>query len=434
MLSNSMKTMRRFGVTAGLVAFSFSLASSVSAQINAQVVMSGLNNPRGIAIGGDGGVYVTEAGAGAGNVTTGPSVNALSGDTEFYGATSSVSRLLGGVQSRVLSGLPSLAATGGGSATGLQDIVFDANGVAYGVIGSPGGPAQRTALNASANGAGATSGPGDRFGRLVRLNFGGNPSVDFLADFVAAEGLLNPDGIYPGSDINSNPYSLISLGGGGFGVIDAGANTLWSVGSDLTTVTPKSVFAPQTNPLFNPDVPPNGGPTYQPVPTSVALSPNGSYLVSQLGGYPFKQGGANIYSVPAGGGTPTVAYSGFTTVIDLAFGPDGNLYVLQLTQNGLGPEATTGPGPGQLIRVDPNTGAKTLFDVAVPGPPGGLLFSTGMVFGGDGSLYVSNLGVSGGGGQVLRLTGVTVPEPGTGLLALLAATPGLCVFALRRKK
>jgi hypothetical protein len=164
------------------------------------------------------------------------------------------------------------------------------------------------------------------------------------------------------------------------------------------------------------------------------LSPNGSYLVSQLGGYPFKQGGANIYSVPAGGGTPTVAYSGFTTVLDLAFGPDGNLYVLQLTQNGLGPEATTGPGPGQLFRVDPNTGAKTLLNVTVPGPPGGLLFSTGMVFGGDGSLYISNLGTAPGGGQVLRVTGVTVPEPGTGLLALVAALPIATIVARRRKK
>jgi hypothetical protein len=110
-------------------------------------------------------------------------------------------------------------------------------------------PTQRTELNVSANGAAATSGPGDLFGRLVRLNFGGTPSVDFLADFVAAEGLLNPDGIFPGSDINSNPYSLIALSGGGFGVVDAGANALWNVGSNLSTVTSSAVFAPQTNPF-----------------------------------------------------------------------------------------------------------------------------------------------------------------------------------------
>ena len=185
--------------------------------------------------------------------------------------------------------------------------------------------------------------------------------------------------------------------------------------------------------MFDPKKPANGGPFYQAVPTAVALSPNGNLFVSQLGGYPFKQGGANIYSLPAGGGTPTVFATGFTTAISLAFGPDGNLYVLDLTQNGLGPEAITGPGGGQLFRVDPITGAKTLLDVSLQGAPGGLLFSTSMAFGSDGSLYVSNLGTSPGGGQVLRLTNVTVPEAGTGWLALLAAAPIGLVIARRRK-
>lgn len=433
MLSLMLKSARRVSTTAGLIALSLSFASLASAQITATVVMDQLNNPRGLAIGADGGVYVTEAGTGAvgtGNPTP-PSVLALNNETEFYGATSSVSRLLGGTQSRILSNLPSLAAADGSGATGLQDIVFNGSGVAYGVIGSPGGPAQRTALNESANGPGATSGPADLFGRLVRLNFDVS-SVDFLADFVVAEGLLNPDQGNPVTDINSNPYALIPLAGGEFGVIDAGANTFWNVGSDLATITPLAVLPAQPNPLFG--TPGGGGPFYQPVPTSVAVGPGGSYFISQLSGYPFKQGGANIYSVPSGGGAPTVAFSGFTTIIDLAFGPDGQLYVLQLTENGLGPESGGNPGPGQLLRVDPNSGTKTLLDVTIPGPPGGLLFSTGMVFGGDGSLYVSNLGVSPGGGQVLRLTGVTIPEPGTGLLALLVALPVATVVARRRKK
>jgi glucose/arabinose dehydrogenase len=116
MLFLKLKSVFRFSVSASLLALSFSFASLASAQITTEVVMSGLNNPRGIAIGADGGVYVTEAGTGAGNITTGPSVRALNMETEFYGASSSVSRLLGGTQSRILSGLPSLAPTGGGGA------------------------------------------------------------------------------------------------------------------------------------------------------------------------------------------------------------------------------------------------------------------------------------------------------------------------------
>ncbi len=174
----------------------------------------------------------------------------------------------------------------------------------------------------------------------------------------------------------------------------------------------------------------------QAVPTSVAVGPNGSYFVSQLTGFPFIKGSADIYSISAGGGAPTTVYSGFTMVLDLAFGPDGNLYVLQLNENGLGPFNGGSPGPGQLIRVDPITGAKTVLDITVPSgsPNGSLFFSTGMAFGGDGSLYISNLGTAPGGGQVLRVTGVTVPEPGAGLLALAGLLPGAAIVARRCKK
>ena len=46
---------------------------------------------------------------------------------------------------------------------------------------------------------------------------------------------------------------------------------------------------------------------------------------------------------------PTVAYSGFTTVLDLAVGPDGSLYVV---------EHSTGPVffvlPGRLLKIAPD--------------------------------------------------------------------------------
>jgi hypothetical protein len=110
-------------------------------------------------------------------------------------------------------------------------------------------------------------------------------------------------------------------------------------------------------------------------------------------------------------------------IIDLTFGPDGGLYVLQLTTNGLA--SPTGPGSGALIRVDPLTGMRTTI------ADQSLFFPTSLAFGNDGSLYVTNRGVAAGGGQVLRFA--VVPEPGA--LTLIAAG-GLLPLAgaIRRRR
>jgi hypothetical protein len=83
--------------------------------------------------------------------------------------------------------------------------------------------------------------------------------------------------------------------------------------------------------------------------------------------------------------------SGFKTITDFAFAPDGGLYVLQFA---------TAPvffgGPGALIRVAPG-GARSTITTA-------LLQPTGIVVGADGSVYVSNRGTSSGDGEVLRIT------------------------------
>jgi sugar lactone lactonase YvrE len=75
----------------------------------------------------------------------------------------------------------------------------------------------------------------------------------------------------------------------------------------------------------------------------------------------------------------------------MAAGPDGSLYVLEISKPGL----LTGP-PGALIRVAPN-GTRTEL------VPGELFFPGGLVFGPDGALYVTNGGILPGGGTVLRI-------------------------------
>ena len=73
----------------------------------------------------------------------------------------------------------------------------------------------------------------------------------------------------------------------------------------------------------------------QAVPTSVVKGPDGQYYVSQLTGFPFPVGGANVYRVNPRTAPTSVVASGFTNIMDLAFGRDGTLYVLEIDHDSL---------------------------------------------------------------------------------------------------
>lgn len=405
------------GLSVASCALSVLISIAHADSYTAEVIMSNLNNPRGLAIRPDGSIYVAEAGSGG----NGPSVVGIAGENVSYGATGGISRWKAGEgQSQVFFGLPSLAEQDppqglpGSSATGLHDIVFVGN-EAYGVIGSPGAVNERNTLNS--NGAPGQN-VGDLFGRLVQLTSSGvftTPTT--LADFVPYETANNLDV----GDVNSNPIGLMATSTG-FAVVDAGANVLYGVNGGV--ITPTAIFGRKPNPLF-PDF---GPPTYAAVPTAVAMGPNDTMFVSELTGFPFPAGGADIYTVKVGEGITGIVpntgpgtTSGFTTLIDLAYG-NGSLYALSYASNFFSPV-----GGGQVWQIDPVTGARTLLY-------SGLTTPGGLALGDDGALYVSNLGTSPGTGEVLRLT-VTVPEAGSGLLALAVApiTAGLAIFARRRR-
>src|SRR6188472_273492 len=84
-----------------------------------EVVATGLDNPRGLAIGPDGALYVAEAGRGG----DGPCVPGPFGEA-CYGPSGAITRIGHHGQERIVTGLSSFASPGGGLAFGPHDIAF----------------------------------------------------------------------------------------------------------------------------------------------------------------------------------------------------------------------------------------------------------------------------------------------------------------------
>ena len=193
-------------------------------------------------------------------------------------------------------------------------------------------------------------GPGPTNGKLFRVSR--DEGAVQIADLAAYEATVNP---FP-PEINPNPYDVAALTGGKALVADAGGNDLLIVDMEghidwVATLPDELVSTANAKHLVGcpnpPPVPeladicslPEMIPA-QAVATSIAIGPDGAYYMGELKGFPGPIGESQIWRIEPGtlhaecGTSPAckVVANGFTSIVDLNFGPDGTLYVTEIDE------------------------------------------------------------------------------------------------------
>lgn len=238
-----------------------------------------------------------------------------------------------------------------------------------------------------------------------------------LVNLFAFEVAQNPDGNDPP---DSNPFDVQSAGGRAALVADAGGNDLLRVNNQgdvealalfpdelVSTANAKDLAGcpdPSPGSEFVCDLP-EAIPA-QPVPTSIALGPDNSIYVGELKGFPAPTDESNIWRVAPGasssecGASPDcvkVFDGGFTSIIDLAWGPDGLLYVVELDEaSWLSLEGVGTPLGGTINACD--VAAGTCVDVVTDVP-----IVTAITFGKDGSLWATRNALVPGSAEVAQI-------------------------------
>lgn len=337
-------------------------------------VVSGLDNPRGLAFSPSGRLFVAEAGHGGRRCIAGGE----QGDTcvGFSSKISIVNVGMGTVR-RVVTGLVSLAGKDGTFATGVDGISVLGRSSIFGIETGARDGVPPTAFTASFR-ARVSS----QLGRLIRASTNGswNTVADVgHRDFVWSGHHKN---LSPGQFPDANPYGVWATKTTQR-VVDAGSNTIDRI--DASGRVHIAAFLP------NP-------PSSDAVPTCIDRGPDGALYVGQLTGGGNAPGSASVWRFMPGATHPLTRWAtGLTAVDGCGFDTHGRFFAVEFSTAGLDHAS---PGTGEVVRVPPHSShpIKVI---------GGLSFPGGFAAGADGSLYVSNWSIaptSLGSGSVVRIT------------------------------
>ncbi len=347
-------------VTNSITEDSQSLDKRCNNQVTVSVFATGLNNPRGLKFGPDGYLYVAEGGLGGTNSSSGsceqviPPIGPYTGDF-----TASISKISpSGVVTRIAENIPSSQTSPGtgGLVSGVADVAFIGNTL-YALVG----------------GAGCSHGfPNNPNGIFKVKN---NGTLDLIADL--SNWSLNHPVANPEEDDyepDGTWYSMINVHGKLYAVEpNHGEMVKVTTNGNISRVIDVSATQGHI------------------VPTVVAY--HGNFYLGNLNTFPIVPGSSSIFKVTPSGHI-NLRESGLTTVLGLVFDNNARMYVLEMSTVAGDPT----PNTGKIVMIQPSGQQEIIAD--------SLFFPTGMTFGPDGALYVSNKGFGPpipGFGEILKI-------------------------------